>query len=502
MKRFFGVLVFAALAGAFGAAQENKPFSMGAVFGASTVDGVTYKMIGLRPEFHIWKLGLGMDITLLMDDNGSIREQDWTDPASYLDKLMFVSWAQRGEPFYFRLGGLSATSLGYGILVDNYSNMAEYPTYKRWGLDIGFESGLFGAQAIIGSFKDLDFDDFSKSGPVVGARAFVKPAIPWIQIGASYAGDLNQYKGLRDTDGDGCPDRLDFYPYDGDYQSQAQYYEAKGISSGTIDELKAAGLLSGDVQTSYNSDYVPRVNFWGADVGFELFGPSGGFALVKSDFLKLSAYAQYAQNFEAGFLGGSGWGAAPGVRLGFGSVGEIGGEFRYQTKGFQFGYFNDTYDLERANFFIDEDERLAVTTKQDKLDDNPDMAGVFISGKFSLLNYVNLGAGYQFMLSTTDDEQNLSLRANLGVGPALLKIIPMISRAEAYFVHNNLDSMSKLFTLDEGTMWGAALGYTPGGGVSIELEYKTAFQDKNGDGSIDFAEEAITQFSLLTKVTF
>jgi len=130
------------------------------------------------------------------------------------------------------------------------------------------------------------------------------------------------------------------------------------------------------------------------------------------------------------------------------------------------------------------------------------MAGVFISGKFSLLNYVNLGAGYQFMLSTTDDEQNLSLRANLGVGPALLKIIPMISRAEAYFVHNNLDSMSKLFTLDEGTMWGAALGYTPGGGVSIELEYKTAFQDKNGDGSIDFAEEAITQFSLLTKVTF
>jgi hypothetical protein len=56
--------------------QEQSPYgyAMGGIFGAVTIDGKNFQHIGLRPEIRLWKLGIGLDISLLFDDDGKVRK--------------------------------------------------------------------------------------------------------------------------------------------------------------------------------------------------------------------------------------------------------------------------------------------------------------------------------------------------------------------------------------------------------------------------------------------
>ncbi len=211
------------------AAAEPSPvdFGMGAIFGAVTIDGKNYQQIGLRPELKLWKLGIGLDITVLLDEEGKVREEDWDNWEDYLDKMYYIRFGQKGETFFFRYGGLDWTTLGYGTLIYGYSNMLEYPTYKRQGLDLGIDTRYFGMEAVINDFKELNRD---RRGFMGGGRIYVKP-FSRLQFGASIAGDLNEYNGLRDTDGDGYPDEIDAYPENDDYATEIDRYRDKGIDN-------------------------------------------------------------------------------------------------------------------------------------------------------------------------------------------------------------------------------------------------------------------------------
>ena len=44
-----------------------------------------------------------------------------------LDKVRYLSYNKPSDKFYFRVGNMPSTTLGYGILVNNYSNTIEYP---------------------------------------------------------------------------------------------------------------------------------------------------------------------------------------------------------------------------------------------------------------------------------------------------------------------------------------------------------------------------------------
>ncbi|PKL74317.1 MAG: hypothetical protein CVV27_21110, partial [Candidatus Melainabacteria bacterium HGW-Melainabacteria-1] len=109
--------------------QSPVNFGMGAVFGAVTIDGMNYQQIGLRPELTLWRIGIGLDIHVLLDEEGKVREEDWDNWEDYLDKLYYIRFGQKGDTFFFRYGGLDWTTLGYGTLIYGYSNMLEYPTY-------------------------------------------------------------------------------------------------------------------------------------------------------------------------------------------------------------------------------------------------------------------------------------------------------------------------------------------------------------------------------------
>jgi hypothetical protein len=470
--------------------DDKGPFSLGGLFGAVTVDGKNYQQIGLRPELAFGKFGLGLDITLLLDENGSPRKEDWDDWEDYLDKLYYIRWGSNGDPFFFRFGGLSSTTLGYGILINNYNNLREYPANKRLGLDIGFETRFVGGQAFIGNFKDLWRSD---PGPLVGGRVFVKP-IERLQIGASFAADFNEYNGLRDQDNDGTPDRMDQYPTDAKWQSTYGYYvdqmvNGPGKLSPTaaetaVDALVAAGAIEAD--PGKFTAPVTRSLFWAADAGFNI---------LKTDFLRFDLYAQIAQSAET-----KGWGfTAPGVRLNLGEFLKIYGDYRMTGGKFLFGYYNDTYDLERASF-IEADTTAgtpaSVKTKSKRIDSAPPLFGFFAGLRFNAFNVVAITGEFQDLTEFGTSFHDFSMRANLAINPNL---IPQIAIAEVYYIQNNIPELK---WLTESTVLGAQVGLRISDGASINLEYNVTCIDKNGDTKITVGKETNMEFHVLTKVTF
>ncbi len=454
-------------------------FGMGAVFGAVTIDGKNYQQIGLRPEIKLWKLGIGLDVHVLLDDEGKVRQEDWNDWLDYVDKIYFIRFGQKGDPFYFRYGGLDWSTLGYGTLIYGYTNMLEYPTYKRQGFELGINTEHWGGELIINDVKELSRD---RRGFMGGGRLFVKP-FSRLQIGASIAGDLNEYNGLRDTDGDGYPDEIDRYPEDDDYATDIDYYRGHGVSNAAINELVAAGILSPLEKSDLQSirEIRSKTGFWSVDAGF---------VILNFEYLKLDIYSQFARNFQT-----DGWGySAPGVRLSLGSFVEFYADYRQQSDKFIFNYYNDTYDLERAKYVDDGTGNLTIVTKKEKLETALEAKGYMAGMKLNFWNIITGRAEYQDM--KWGDINDKSIRGELSLNK---NIIPFITKAKAYYVQNNVE---KLEWKTESTVMSAVVGIGLAEGVSVDLKYLVTFEDKNGDGKIRGDEETITNVSVSTSALF
>lgn len=459
-------------------------YMLGGVFGAVTIDGKNYQQIGLRPELQLWKFGVGLDISVLLDEEGKVREEDWDQWIDYVDKVYYVRYGKKGEPLYFTYGGLESTTLGYGTIINGYTNMLEYPTYKRQGLDISVETTYVGMQAIVNDFKELKGKNRAFMG---GGRIYIKP-FSRLQIGGSIAGDLNEYKGLRDTDDDGYPDEVDAYPEDEDYVTEIDYYSAKlGVSSTDpiIQALADAGLIS-PIRTEQLIDYGnqrSRTGFWAGDAGLRI---------MDGDFLKFDIYSQYAKSMNTG-----GWGfTAPGVRVSLGNLIEVYGDYRQQSKDFIFGYYNDTYDLERSKYVDDGTGELYVTTKKDRLKTSENLKGYFAGAKINFFSIFTGKAEYQDLRWGEEENEDKSLRGEIVFNR---EIFPLISKAKVYYVQNNV---AKFEWKTESTVMGGVIGIGMGEGVSIDFNYLVTYEDKNGDGEIKEDDETITNVSVSTSATF
>ena len=466
------------------AQAQTVNFLLGGVFGAVTIDGKNYQQMGLRPELKLWKFGVGLDISILLDEDGKIREEDWDDKEDYIDKIYYLRFGQKGDPFYFLYGGLESTTLGYGTLINGYTNLLEYPTYKRQGLDIGFETKYLGMQAIVNDFKELQGKNRAVMG---GGRIYLRP-FSRVQIGGSIAGDLNEYKGLRDTDDDGYPDEVDAYPDDDSYVTEIDYYRDKlngdpGNIIGTV--LVPNGLIS-PLERSDLQDYGnqrSRTGFWAGDAGI---------LIINGDFVKFNVYSQYARSMNTG-----GWGfTAPGAKLSFGDIIEIYGDYRQQSEDFIFGYYNDTYDLERSKYVDDGTGKLYAITKKEKLKDAEKLKGYFAGVKINFFSIFTGKCEYQDMRWGEEEKEDKSIRGELVFNREL---VPVISKAKAYYVQNNVE---KLEWKTESTVMGGVIGIGMGPGLSIDFNYRITYEDKNGDGKIRGGDEEITNVSVSTSAVF
>jgi|GEM_PF-1893873 len=410
----------------------------GATVGAVVVNGEIVNQIGLRPEFTIGRVGIGLDLSLYFNAEGELLDEYWDEPEDYLDKIYYLRYAQKGEPFYVRAGALEEVSMGYGLIMRDYSNTIQYPSTIRVGAELGLNRRQFVLEAMFANFRELN------EPGVIGGRVAYRPlagtGLPLVrnlEVGATAVVDGNEYAALEDDLGQDLPDSL---------------YEDHGA-------------------------FV-----WGADVGMPV---------LRSPLVDIDCYAQFAQ------IDGYGRGlTVPGIRA---VAGPLRMEFEYCIFGKQFisDYFNRTYDLQRAQKLPgagDPYTTKAYLTKEEFLSEEYDRTayhggndGQFQDSKqgwygalgLNLIDLVDFWGSLQMLGSgsTRDESGYVEAVANTSW-------IPRISVLSAYAQQSHVPD---LFDFQRGpwTVWGTYLGYELAPGASIIIEVRGTYEDLDGDGELE-----------------
>lgn len=449
-----------------------------AFIGSTTIDGKNYQQIGVMADIPIGKLGIGLDVKISIDSNGDLREEDWDDFEDYLNILRYVRWATKNDPFYLKVGALTGVRFGQGIIIDNYSNTIRYPDYKMIGLEGQVSFDKFRSEFFINNIKE-SFED--KSSVVLGTRLSYN-LIGGLYLGGSIVSDLNQYNGLLDSDGDSYPDKIDRYPHNKKLVTEIDKYKKAGVSEETINELVSLGLLDGTRRETLFSknDKRSEVTVFSGDISYQFFN---------NKFVSLVTYGEFAKIVD------NGWGfTAPGVNANFGPI-NLYAEYRQSSDEFLFSYFDDTYELERSGCSLDENGNLNVETKAESLSNVPKMKGYFLGADFELFGIVDFYAGYQDLRNSDMNKRSIDAKLSLSKN-----LIPKISKAWAYYVQNNVENFKDIKT--PSTVYGIVLGYNIGDGVSLDFNWRTTFDDINGNGKIDSRDEEIRSYGVSASMTF
>jgi len=436
-----------------GGVIDNTPLFTAPKFelglGMVTVNGDRWSRADLGIEFAIWKFGFFLDFELFLDDNWKLSNKSWDfkdNPAeAVLRKIRYVRYGQENEPLFVKFGGLDNVTLGYGMIVDGFTNMLRFPDEKLLGLQLYVNDvtpiGLT-VQTLIS-----DFAEAGDGGGLYAARLAVRPLktselflLDGLSVGGMYAVDAN-------------------------VQAPARTWPVDSLRLDDEDSLKF-----------YSEDSLRNGKRSFALYGFDLTLP-----VVSTDILEVDIYSQSA--FRADAV--SGWSiGAPGVAARLWKIlyGQI--EYRYIEGRFMPEYF-DTYYLEERY------SRGLLRSKDEALD-SVSLNGVFGRVGADIFGVLNLGGTYQHMAGKNKSE-NISItnryyEARAGVGKTVLAFIPKLNLAEAYVRNADIGSSyhdkngdiktSGFFDPSPGMYLGYRAGIEIVAGLTIIWDYRYGWKEK------------------------
>ena len=488
-----------------------KPFSMGLGIGSATLDGVLYNQLALRPEINIWKVGIGLDLVLYVDNEGNMRNEEWdieNDPALLLDKILYVRYGDISDPLWIKYGSIEGKTMGYGGLMNGYSNMMEFPTVRRVGINTGFNIGPVGGELFLSNLKDI-----SRGGTIGGMRMAytVSDDLP-ITIGVNYITDANMFSGLKDKDGDSYPDAFDDFPDDSTLwnDTDGDGWPDPGHGDSILDSLID---IDADGDNIIDSDE----NFDDIDLKATPFSLRNnkavtnalsfdiGYPILRSDMISLQVYGEYNSltfpgvstadsTFNRPDRSGSGI-TLPGLRSTLFGILDLSLEYRMINGSYVPQFFDQAYDLNRVvtNTI---DGQTYVRTKDmvvfDTYTDSASSSGLFGSAGLSLFNLISFTASYANMKADTTELKSFNSYLNLNTDN-----IPKISSAMAYYQRNNDDNPFDFENPTENTIMGYRVGYELSKGVSLIWDFRQFYRD-DGKGNM----ETIQQTNIETTFNF
>lgn len=435
-----------------GAAATGNKIRWNGTIGMVIINGKLYQQFGLRPDVPLGKWGVGLDLTVRMDEEGNLKEDEWDEPLDAVEKIYYIRYGAPGDPLYLRVGALDNVTLGYGIVMHRYANTVQYPEIKRVGTYVEGEAGKKGFlsfQAMTNNIRELD-------GPgVVAARVALKP-VPKsnLTIGGTLALDGNQYAGLADSDDDGVPNRLDLF---GDIDDRVRVQEIMNLlTPEEIAQLIEWGYLPDIYRLP--EDYRNRTDemmMTGIDVGLPLLRPRK---------FSLWGYAQAAQVHDFGW----GW-AFPGLRAVFHPV-EIGLEYRRYEKEFIGNYFDFSYELERAQVVGDS----TYATKESVLKGLGKAEGFY--GDLTL-SFTDIGYLYGWALDM-HGENYPSGKTFYGEAAATPPENPSkIRKVAGYFYQPNQPEFFN--ELSDGTIYGGKVFFGIAHNVNIVYDHRVTYANSD-----------------------
>ncbi len=460
----------------------EKPFNMGLGVGSATLDGEIYNQIALRPEFKLGNLGIGLDLVLYVDNEGNVRKDEWDEASDFVDKFLYIRWGEKSDPFWFKVGSLEGVTLGYGGLLSGYSNMMEFPSIRRVGLNTGGNFGNFGTELFFSNVKD-----FTRGGTLMGLRGTftVSENLP-LKLGVSYVTDMNQFSGLKDKDDDSYPDIFDDFPdstnlwNDTDRDGIPDPHE--GLDSSRWDIDADGDNIYDALDDSLSLKPMPFsieenksvANGFTLDVGYPVVQGESFNLVVYSELNRLSFPAVETEQFTRIERGGTGI-TIPGLRASMFGFINLSVEYRIKNDYFLPQFFDQAYDLNRIlpvysdtgtvvftkDMLVFADSTTAINTK-----------GYYGSLGFDLLNIASLSTSYANMVADTTKFRSFS---------ALLTVnaenIPKLSEAQIFYQRNNDENPFDFENPTINTVLGYRVGYEVAKGVSLVWNFRQFYRD-------------------------
>ena len=430
------------------AAKPNGPTGISWEISASsvTVGGQQWTRLAISPDIPIWKFGVGLDLELFLDEKGNFSRKSWEFDKdnweeSVFRKIKYLRFGHENDPLFVKVGGLSDVTLGYGFIVDRFTNLLYYPDKKLLGVQVYLNN--ISPLGVTLQTMTPDVQEFQNNGGIVAARLAIMPlkisAIPILKnlsVGGTYAIDLNEFAPARDWSFSG---NLNDKNANGkeDYDvSMRQAHNASDTSvvkrASQMGIIDTSTTLYPGIDTTYR-DSVRRYALLGVDVGVPI---------IKTSLLGLEIYGQAGAVADSNLFGHqTGWGfGAPGARLTVGPlVAQV--EYRHIHGKFSPEYFGPYYLDERLHRYP---QPPGPTTKSDSLGNNS-LDGVFGELGFNIINLVMIDGSYQYMAGT-NDALDQRFEAKGALGDAILKRIPKISKAEFYFYKTDINRTIVVYT--------------------------------------------------------
>jgi hypothetical protein len=160
--------------------EPIKPrFGMNANVGPSSLNGKSLYQVTLMPEFGIGNFGIGLYLPAFIDLTKDLfpaseweNDEDWDfdnwqdGTRDFLNKFLYISYGKKRDFLFIKLGNIPDMTLGYGFLMNLFSNMLEFPVQKKMGIQ-------FDLNTKYGGFETVSDDLFQFQ--IYGGRIFVHP---------------------------------------------------------------------------------------------------------------------------------------------------------------------------------------------------------------------------------------------------------------------------------------------------------------------------------------
>jgi hypothetical protein len=461
--------------------------------GSVTVDGKQWTRIAISPDIPIWKFGICLDLEAFIDPSGNFSNKGWQfdkDNAlqSVFRKIRYIRFGHESDPLFAKVGGLSNVTLGYGFVVDRFTNMLHYPDQKLLGMQLYLNN--ITPLGVTLQTMVADFNDFKNNGGILAGRLAVCPmkmtGIPLLSdlsVGATYGVDLNEYAPARMWDFS-----LKGPVFDRDMDQIPDSGFIRTIIRDAGQQLTAAGRDSLIKKGEYDT-LIEDKDAWAgrAKSRYALFGADLGIPLIKTTILGLDIYGQAAVVADTVMFKKerTGWGfGAPGVALRAGPL-TARVEYRHIRGSFLPGYFGPYYYDERIVRDPVETRSQSIRAKYPA---TSSLNGVFGTLGFNIVNVVLLDGTYQYLMGK-NDAKDQRLEASCGLGDALLKRIPKITKAEVYFYKTDIGSTDmrkasatvtydKFFDETPSMYYGyrIGIGITQGASIIFDTRYGYTWQ--------------------------
>ena len=413
----------------------------------TNIGGENYVGLTLNPELSIWKLGVGVDVPLLVNlDDGSFRSEVYKNGTGFLRLIRYVRFGrQKKDPIYVKWGELNNTMIGYGGLINNYSNAISQERRKvglHW--DVNFNEGMFGIE---GMYSDLD----PKSLNLLALRPYVRPfskmpipIVSTIEVGFTY---------IQDRD-------------------QTIQRNARRVNDSTFED---------------------RVYAY-TEPGISAFGFDMGVTLLKIPFVKVDGFAQWSKlnvksdtldayfaldtvttTLSDGFKNGSGM--SFGINARFNFIANIFMmDLRIERLWYDEHYIPQFFD---ANYEIDKDRRIELLGGTEK------KAGIYGNLQGHILNMIQVGGS--LMIPDEIDANNPAML----IGNADLDNLMDKFSLHGRYQKGNLADLSDAFKFDENSQVKLRVAYHVNDFLRAGVDYFWTFVRVEEDGVTKFKADGI-----------